>query len=108
MTDDNDMTGKDIAGLRQQVDTLVERLAAVEGQLAEMQRLADQYRETQKVDEETMMVISATVAAVLGHRAKVKQVQLTPSIGWVRAGRTEVQDHSRTRPVVRPSRITLH
>lgn len=103
MTDDNE-----IAGLRQQVDTLSERLAAMEGQLAKMQRLADQYRETQKVDEETMMVISAAVAAVLGHRARVKQVQLAPSIGWIRAGRTEVQDHSRARPVVRPSRITLH
>lgn len=103
MTDDNE-----IAGLRQQVDTLSERLAAMEGQLAKMQRLADQYRETQKVDEETMMVISAAVAAVLGHRARVKQVQLAPTIGWVRAGRTEVQDHSRARPVVRPSRITLH
>lgn len=103
MTDDNE-----IAGLRQQVDTLSERLAAMEGQLAKMQRLADQYRETQKVDAETMMVISAAVAAVLGHRARVKQVQLAPTIGWVRAGRTEVQDHSRARPVVRPSRITLH
>lgn len=103
MTDDNE-----IAGLRQQVDTLSERLAAMEGQLAKMQRLADQYRETQKVDAETMMVISAAVAAVLGHRARVKQVQLAPTIGWVRAGRTEVQDHSRARSVVRPSRITLH
>lgn len=103
MTDENE-----IVRLRQQVDTLGERLAAMEARLVEMQTLADYYRESQKVDEETMMVISAAVAAVLGHKAKVKQIQLASSVGWTRAGLTEVQDHSRARPVLRPGRITLH
>lgn len=96
------------AALEQQVAALTQRLTAMEEQLAEMQRLAEFYRESQKVDEETMMVISAAVASVLGHKAKVKAVQLSPSIGWTRAGRAEVQDHSRARPVFRPSRISLH
>lgn len=102
------MTQENISvALEQQVAALTARLAALEEQLAEMQHLAEYYRETQKVDEETMMVVSAAVAAVLGYKARVKAVRLAPSVGWTRAGRAEVQDHSRARPVIRPSRITL-
>lgn len=103
MTDD-----KEIAELRRQVATLTERLTAIQERFDEMERLADYYRESQKVDEETMMVISAAVAAVLGHKAKVKQVHLAPSVGWTRAARAEVQDHSRARPVFRQGRISAH
>lgn len=103
MTDDNEL-----AELRQQVAALTDRLTAMQQRFDDMERLAEHYRETQKVDEETMMVISAAVAAVLGHKAKVKQVHLAPSIGWTRAARAEVQDHSRARPVFRQGRISAH
>lgn len=103
MTDDNE-----IAVLREQVAGLGAKLSAMEARLRDMERLAELFSEEHKVDEETLMVISAAVAAVLGHKARVKQVHFHTSIGWTRAGRMEVQDHSKARPIVRQAPITLH
>ncbi|MEA5155520.1 hypothetical protein [Raineyella sp.] len=104
MTDQNE-----IAALQQTIDQLTARLAAAEGRIAEFDRIAVGWAQEHQVDEDTMMVIAAAVAAVLGHRAKVKQIHFHEGSGWTTAGRMEVQDHRKTQ--ARPARqnpLTLH
>ncbi len=91
MTDQNEN-----AALRERIAALDDRVATLEARLVEMERLAARYNLEHQVDEETLMVISAAVAAVLGHKAKVKQVHLSASAGWTAAGLAEVQDRSKT------------
>ncbi len=90
--------------LAEQVAALTEQVKALTARIADLQKVADQFTAEHEIDEETMMVISAAVAAVLGHKAKVKQVHFRHGSGWTTAGRMEVQDHSK-RPLIRPARI---
>ncbi|QGF23982.1 hypothetical protein [Raineyella fluvialis] len=99
----------EIAALQRQIEQLTARLAAAEKRITDFDQMADVFAEEHKVDEDTMMVISAAVAAVLGHRAKIRQVQFHEGSGWVSAGRMEVQDHRKTqaRPAAQ-NPLTLH
>ncbi|WOQ16237.1 hypothetical protein [Raineyella sp. W15-4] len=104
MTDENEITA-----LKDQVAELTARLAAAEQRMVEFDRMAVRWAEEHQVDEDTLMVIAAAVAAVLGHRARVKQIQFHEGSGWTAAGRMEVQDHRKTQ--ARPARqapLTLH
>ncbi|WOP17302.1 hypothetical protein [Raineyella sp. LH-20] len=99
MTDENEITA-----LRDRVAELTARLAAAEQRMVEFDRMAVVWAEEHQVDEDTLMVIAAAVAAVLGHRAKVRQVQFHEGAGWTTAGRMEVQDHRKTQ--ARPAHLT--
>jgi len=43
------------------------------------------------LDEETLMVISAAIAAFLGKRAHIRQIQLLGHAAWAQQGRVTIQ-----------------
>jgi methylmalonyl-CoA carboxyltransferase large subunit len=45
----------------------------------------------ESIDEETILVISAAVAAFLGKRPRIRQVRLLGSAAWAQAGRVTIQ-----------------
>ncbi len=46
---------------------------------------------TEAISEETLLVISAAVAAFLGERAHIRQVRLVSSRAWAQEGRVSIQ-----------------
>lgn len=79
----------EIAELRAAIEALTARVGALEDELR-AQREAH-------IDEDTMRVIAAAVAAYLGHRAKIRQVHFHTGRAWAQAGRTLVQRRQITR-----------
>lgn len=70
------------------LDEVLKRLKAVEKELAEVKS------RTPEVDEETLMAISAAVAAYLGVKAKVRAIRYQTESGqWAAVGRRAVQSH---------------
>ncbi|WP_347347228.1 hypothetical protein [Nigerium sp.] len=76
-----------VAELQALVADLTTRLSALEGQVSEL-------RSNEEISEDTMVAISAAVAAFLGHKAKVRAVRLHGSRGWAQEGRERVHDRS--------------
>ncbi len=74
----------EVEELRQLVAQLQERIATLE------QKVTQQHPE---LSEETVLAISAAVAAYLGKRARIKQVHLLRGGGWVSQARAGGQVH---------------
>lgn len=72
------MENKDLAA---QVAELSQRIAALEATISGLQQRVP------VVDEETLMSITAAVAAYMGVQAKVRAVHFRPEASWTRAGR---------------------
>lgn len=68
-----------IAQLRDELTTLKSRVSALERQAAKAA--------TASPSEEDMLAISAAVAAILGVRARIRQVRLVHSSAWAQVGR---------------------
>lgn len=75
--------------LLKQLRALVERVDALETQVAKLQK-------SQRIPEDDLIAISAAVAAYLGHDAKVRAVRFSQSGSWTREARSRV--HNRTVP----------
>lgn len=74
-----------VAELLEAVRSLSERVDQLEAELAQRRQ------ETPGVPDEVAIVISAAVAAFLGHRAKVKQMHYRTGQAWAQQGRVVVQ-----------------
>ena len=71
-----------IAQMREQIGALNRRVIALE------QRLGDQGVTSEPaLSEETLLAISAAVAAFLGVQARVRNVRLVHSSAWAQVGR---------------------
>jgi methylmalonyl-CoA carboxyltransferase large subunit len=86
----------DLAGaleaLRQEVARLSERVAALEHNgTSKVPAAAAPASVEQGVNEETVLVIAAAVAAFLGKKAHVRQIRLLSSPSWVQQGRATIQ-----------------
>ena len=68
-----------IATLREELDSLKQRLGALEGKALRASSFGP--------SEEEMLAISAAVAAFLGVRARIRQVRLVQSSAWAQVGR---------------------
>ena len=73
-----------VAELMATVQTLVARIDSLEHELAEV-------RAAIPIPEETVLAISAAVAAFLGHTAKLKQIHYRTGAAWAQQGRVAVQ-----------------
>lgn len=74
--------------LKAQLEALTKRVEELEGQVTFLKGRVPE------VDEETIMEITAAVAAYLGVKAKVKQVRFAQRGTWAAAGREAVQRRS--------------
>ena len=52
---------------------------------------ADLFEETEALDPEVLLIISAAVAAMLGESAQIRQVRLLSSRAWAQQGRVSIQ-----------------
>lgn len=85
---------REIANLQAWVQDLSARLEHVEAELRAT-------REHQEISEQTLLAISAAVAAYLGKRAKVKHVHFAGKAdsSWASQGRSHIQQSHVIRPV---------
>lgn len=74
-----------IAQMRQEIGTLSQRVNELEQRMGEGVAAADT-----APSEETLLAISAAVAAFLGVRARVRHVRLVHSSAWAQVGRMGV------------------
>lgn len=70
----------------------MERLEALEKRIAELEEQVRVLASPQ-LDEDTVLAISAAVAAYLGVKAKVRAIHYTSSSRWASAGRQAVHRH---------------
>lgn len=81
-----------VADLQRRIGELSLRVSRLEAELAAVRD------EPAPITEETLLAISAAVAAYLGERAKVRYVRLSNGRSWAREGRAAVQTKYRARP----------
>jgi methylmalonyl-CoA carboxyltransferase large subunit len=74
-----------IAQMRDEIGALSRRVNELERRTGERAKAADT-----EPSEETLLAISAAVAAFLGVRAHVRQVRLVHSTAWAQVGRMGV------------------
>lgn len=72
-----------VEALRHEVARLADRVSALEA--------AEAPARSAPVDQETVFIIAAAVAAFLGKRAHIRQIRLIGSEAWARQGRVTVQ-----------------
>lgn len=72
-----------VEALRLEVVRLAERVSALE--------VAKPTDQSGPIDQETIFIIAASVAAFLGKRAHIRQIRLLGSDAWARQGRVTVQ-----------------
>lgn len=83
-TPDPAAPGPSVEELMATVQSLVTRIDGLEHELAEV-------RAAIPIPEETVLAISAAVAAFLGHRATLKQIHYRTGAAWAQQGRVAVQ-----------------
>jgi methylmalonyl-CoA carboxyltransferase large subunit len=76
-----------LEALRQEVARLGERVAALEARATP----GPVGPAAEGLSEETLLVISAAIAAFLGKRAPIRQIRLLRSDAWAQQGRTTIQ-----------------
>jgi methylmalonyl-CoA carboxyltransferase large subunit len=77
-------TTAELAALKAQMALLQQRLDAMEKKVAEVEGEAE-------VDEETLVILAAAVAAYLGKRAPIRHIRLKSSGAWAQQGRASIQ-----------------
>ncbi len=90
-----------VTALRSELRFLSDRVAALEGNGKPKQPVAVSAAKAlpeqvpvvvpESISEETVLVISAAVAAFLGKRAPIRQIRLIGSTGWALQGRVFIQ-----------------
>jgi methylmalonyl-CoA carboxyltransferase large subunit len=82
-----------LESLRQEVERLGERVAALEALAGAPPRAAipAQSMAAEEMSEELLLVLSAAIAAYLGKRAPIRQIRLLRSDAWAQQGRTTIQ-----------------
>lgn len=85
-----------LEALRQEVARLNERVAALESAAGAASRAAaaaapQAEATTDEVNEETVLIIAAAIAAFLGKKAHVRQIRLLGSDAWSQQGRATIQ-----------------
>lgn len=85
-----------LGSLRQEIARLTERVAALEAAKSERgnspslpRPVAEARREL--LDEETLAVISAAIAAFLGKAPRIRQIRLVGTTSWAQQGRVTIQ-----------------
>ena len=76
-----------LQALAARIDALEQQVGTLESELAEA-------RASIPIPEETVLAISAAVAAFLGHKAKLKQIHYRTGAAWAQQGRVAVQGRS--------------
>ncbi len=76
-----------LEALRREVARLGERVAALEARVAPPPPAPS----AEVLSEETLLVISAAIAAFLGKKAPIRQIRLLRSDAWAQQGRTTIQ-----------------
>ncbi len=91
---------QEIEALRQHLLALTEKLSELEGAAAaapshsveiEAEEPLPPPSEPEEISEETLMALSAAVAAYLGKRAPIRTVRLLGSTAWAQQGRVNIQ-----------------
>ncbi|WP_337177299.1 hypothetical protein [Paludisphaera sp.] len=77
-----------LESLRADVASLGERVATLEAARAAP---AAQAAPTAAPDDHTMTIIAAAIAAFLGKKAHIRQIQLLGSAAWAQQGRVTIQ-----------------
>jgi methylmalonyl-CoA carboxyltransferase large subunit len=90
------MAASEIELIREQLAALTERLARLEAAGAppvEAKPVAEPVRTEapEPISEETLIAISAAVAAFLGERARIRKVRIISSPAWAQQGRVSIQ-----------------
>ncbi|MFN7938947.1 MAG: hypothetical protein U0R19_36800 [Bryobacteraceae bacterium] len=90
-----------LESLRQQVDALSARVAALEGPARPAEPSAAPQpaaaapaapaEQEEAIPEEVLLVISAAIAAFLGKRPHIRQIRLIGSGAWAQQGRVSIQ-----------------
>jgi methylmalonyl-CoA carboxyltransferase large subunit len=84
-----------LEALRQEVARLAERVAALEAAAGTPPRPAAPSPpaavESAGLSEESVLVISAAVAAFLGTKPRIRQIRLVGSAAWAQQGRVTIQ-----------------
>jgi methylmalonyl-CoA carboxyltransferase large subunit len=74
-----------LEALRREVARLNDRVAALEAATKAPAPVDE------RLSEETVLVLSAAIAAFLGKKAHIRQIRLLGSAGWAQQGRVTVQ-----------------
>lgn len=90
-----------LSQLRDEVARLSQRVAALESRVAG-QRGADQAaaEAPEPIAADTILVISAAVAAFLGVKPHIRQIRLLGSPSWAQQGRATIQASHQLRPII--------
>lgn len=80
-----------LASLQAELAGISRRLAALEARSEEAKPVADRPRPAEELDEETIATIGAAIAAYLGKKAHIRQIQLLGSATWAQQGRVTIQ-----------------
>lgn len=75
--------------LRQQVSQLTQRVAALEQAAVDPPSAAG--KPAEGLSEETILAISAAIAAFMGKRPHIRQIRLLGSATWAQQGRATIQ-----------------
>ena len=78
-----------LGDLRQQIDQLGQRVAALEQATASQAHAPAVTAE--RLSEETVLAISAAIAAYLGKKPRIRQIRLLGSPMWAQHGRATIQ-----------------
>ena len=73
---------------------LLDRLYALAARIADLETQVETLKKSQRVPEEDLILISAAVAAFLGHKATVRAVRFSQSSSWTRELRGRIHDRS--------------
>ncbi len=86
---------KAVESLRREVAQLSDRLSSLEKQSLDRPRGVTQRSETKSkpdaISEETVLVISAAIAAFLGVKPHIRQIRLLDGAPWGQQGRVTIQ-----------------
>ena len=77
-------TTAELTELRAQMALLLKRLDVMEKKAAAAEA-------AEELDEDTLAIISAAVAAYLGKRAPIRHIRLKSSSAWAQQGRASIQ-----------------
>lgn len=83
-----------LRAMSEQLEALNQRVAVLEAAAAQpvptVTAAAAQAPKDAEVDEETLLVISAAIAAFLGKTPQIRQIRLVGSPAWARQGRVGI------------------
>jgi methylmalonyl-CoA carboxyltransferase large subunit len=80
-----------VAALREELNRLSTRIAALEAAVAAPSRDGQQPQHAEEISEEVLAVISAAIAAYLGKKPHIRQVRLLGAAAWAQQGRVTIQ-----------------